>query len=198
MSTYFFDMLEGLHRWCVMGQGQAYPPQLIQVQSWLNEQLPSPPETEADWLQQWRTPVAAWWPIALPEDCKPDWRLLSRREPTLTVEALMYLDQHRPGVSAAILPVPASLPTSPEPWQSDRLTDASAPPASPPRWNMQDLATCVTREVSRRERVYPHLVHQKRLSPEEAERELSQMRAVQAYLLGKLQAGDLPQQQVLF
>jgi hypothetical protein len=63
---------------------------------------------------------------------------------------------------------------------------------------MQDLATCVTREVSRRERVYPHLVHQKRLTPEEADRELSQMRAVQAYVLDKLKAGDLPQQQVLF
>jgi hypothetical protein len=37
-----------------------------------------------------------------------------------------------------------------------------------------------------------------RLSPEEAELELSQMRAVQAYLLAKLQAGELPQQQVLF
>src|SRR5688572_19785779 len=104
MSTYFFDMLEGLHRWCVMGQGQTYLTQLTQVQSWLNEQLSSPPETEADWLQQWRTPVAAWWPRALPEDWETDWRLLSRREPTMTAEALMYLDKHRPGVAAAILP----------------------------------------------------------------------------------------------
>lgn len=198
MSTYFFDMLEGLHRWCVMGQGQAYPALLIEVQSWLNEQLPSPSETEADWLQQWRTPVAEWWPIALPEDWEPDWRLLSRREPTLTVEALMYLDQHRPGVSAALLPALPIRPLTPESWRSDRLAEAPTPPASPPRWNMQDLATCVTREVSRRERVYPHLVHQKRLTPEEADRELSQMRAVQAYLLDKLKAGDLPQQQVLF
>jgi hypothetical protein len=63
---------------------------------------------------------------------------------------------------------------------------------------MQDLVTCVTREVSRRERLYPHLVHQKRLSPEEAELELSQMRSVQAYLLARLQAGEVPQQQVLF
>jgi hypothetical protein len=63
---------------------------------------------------------------------------------------------------------------------------------------MQDLATCVTREVSRRERVYPHLVHQKRLSPEEAELELSQMRSVQMYLLDKLKTGELSQQQVLF
>jgi hypothetical protein len=63
---------------------------------------------------------------------------------------------------------------------------------------MQDLVTCVTREVSRRERLYPHLVHQKRLSPEEAEFELSQMRSVQAYLLARLQAGEVPQQQVLF
>ncbi len=82
MSTYFFDMLEGLHRWCVMGQGQAYSTQLTQAQSWLNEQLSSPLEAEADWLQQWRTPVASWWPMSLPEDWEPDWRLLSRREPT--------------------------------------------------------------------------------------------------------------------
>ena len=202
MSTYFFDMLEGLHRWCVMGQGQAYPTQLIQVQNWLNEQLPTPPETAADWLQQWRTPAAAWWPAPLPEDWEPDWRLLSRREPTLTAEALMFLDKHRPGVLAAILPPPpspsCSRPVAQAPSSSVRLADEPAPPASSPRWNMQDLVTCVRREVSRRERIYPHLVHQMRLSPEEAELELSQMRAVQAYLLAKLQAGELPQQQVLF
>ncbi len=55
----------------------------------------------------------------------------------------------------------------------------------------------VTREVAR-QRVYPHLVYQKGLSPETADLELSQMRSVQAYLLAKLQAGELPQQQVLF
>ncbi|ETW96836.1 MAG: hypothetical protein ETSY1_25025 [Candidatus Entotheonella factor] len=198
MSTYFFDMLEGLHRWCVMGQGQPYPAQLLQAQSWLSEQLPSPPETEADWLQMWRVPVVAWWPMSLPEGWEPDWRLLSRQEPTLTVEALMYLDQHRPEVSAAILPVSPSIPGEQEPSLSIMFDDESALPASPPRWNMQDLVTCVTREVARRERVYPHLVHQKRLSSEEAELELSQMRSVQAYLLAKLRAGELPQQQVLF
>ncbi len=189
MSTYFFDMLEGLHRWCVMGQGQVYPTQLIEAQSWLNGQLPSPPETEVDWQQQWRTPVAAWWPMPLPEDWEPDWRLLSRQESTLTVEALMYLDKHRPGVPAAMLPPPTlAVPFDDEPVL----------PASPPRWNMQDLVTCVTREVARRERVYPHLVYQKGLSPETAELELSQMRSIQAYLLDKLKAGDMPQQQVLF
>lgn len=197
MSAYFFDMLEGLHRWCVMGQGQEYPTQLIQAQSWLNEQLPSPPETEADWLQQWRTPVAEWWPMALPEDWEADWRLLSRQEATLTVEALMYLDTHRPGVPAAMLP-PHSPLVAQVPSQPVLCDDEPIPPASPPRWNIQDLVTCVTREVGRRERIYPHLVHQRRLSPEEAELELSQMRSVQAYLLAKLQAGDLPQQQVLF
>jgi hypothetical protein len=56
----------------------------------------------------------------------------------------------------------------------------------------------VIREVSRRERVYPHLVYQRRMTPEEAEKELSQMRAVKAYLLTKLQEGVIPEQQVLF
>jgi hypothetical protein len=198
MSTYFFDMLEGLHRWCVMGQGQTYPTQLTQAQSWLNEQLAAPPETAVDWLQQWRTPVAVWWPRALPEDWDADWRLLSRHEPTMTAEALMYLDKHRPGVPAAMLPPPPSPPVVPAPLMPISFTDEPVPPASPPRWNMQDLVTCVTREVSRRERLYPHLVHQRRLSADEAELELSQMRSVQAYLLARLQAGELPQQQVLF
>ncbi len=200
MSTYFFDMLEGLHRWCVMGQGQGYPTPLLQVQSWLDQQLPSPPETEADWLHLWRAPVATWWPVALPEAWKPDWRLLSRHESTLTVEALMYLEQYRPGSAAAILPPPAAPVQSVTPGVSQAVGMVDEPPSqvAPPRWNMQDLVTCVTREVSRRERIYPQLVHQKRLSSEAAEIELSQMRSVQAYLLAKLQAGDLPQQQVLF
>jgi hypothetical protein len=198
MSTHFFDMLEGLHRWCVMGQGQTYPTQLTQAQSWLNEHMTAPPETEVEWLQQWRTPVASWWPRALPEDWQADWRLLSRQEPTMTAEALTYLDQHRPGVTAAILPPPPSSSVVPALSLPLFGTDESAPAPSPPQWNMQDLVTCVTREVSRRERLYPHLVHQKRLSPEEAELVLSQMRSVQAYLLARLQAGEVPQQQVLF
>ena len=57
---------------------------------------------------------------------------------------------------------------------------------------------CVTREVARRERLYPQLIHQTKLSPTDADLELSQMRAVQAYLLTRLQAGEQPQQQVLF
>ncbi len=208
MSTYFFDMLEGLHRWCALGQSQTYPSQLLQVQSWLNEHLPSPPETEAGWLQQWRTPVADWWPMTLPTDWEPAWRLLSRQEATLTVEALMYLDSHRPGVPAAMLAIPsASVPAAAPSSPVSEMAALSAffedePSLSevdgPPRWNMQDLVTCATREVARRERLYPHLVHQGRLSPEEAELELSQMRALQAYLLAKLKEGDVPQQQVLF
>ncbi len=207
MSTYIFDMLEGLHRWCVMGQGQTYPSQLLQAQSWLNDHLPSPPETEAGWLQLWRLPVADWWPMALPVDWEPTWRLLSRQEATLTVEALMYLDSHRPGVPAAMLALPAvpAAPASSSPLpevasQTVWLDDDPMLPDMPdaPRWNMQDLVTCAAREVARRERVYPHLVHQRRLSPDEAELELSQMRSVRAYLLAKLKSGDMPQQQVLF
>jgi hypothetical protein len=72
------------------------------------------------------------------------------------------------------------------------------PPPEPPQWNLQDLVTCVIREVSRRERVYPHLVYQRRMTPEEAEKELSQMRAMKAYLLAKLQEGVIPEQQILF
>ena len=208
MSTYFFDMLEGLHRWCVMGQGQTYPSQLLQVQSWLNEHLPSSPETEADWLQQWRIPVADWWPMTLPANWAPEWRLLSRQEATLTVEALMYLDAHRPGVPAAMLAMPlpplsaapASLPMSEASSLRDWLDDEPILTGveTPARWNMQDLVMCVAREVARRERVYPQLIHQRRLSPDEAELELSQMRSLRAYLLAKLKAGDMPQQQVLF
>lgn len=208
MSAYFFDMLEGLHRWCVMGQGQTYPSQLLQVQSWLNEHLPSPPETEADWLEQWRTPVSDWWPMTLPADWESAWRLLSRQEATLTVEALMYLDAHRPGVPAAMLALPVAparstasslaMPEMPSlrDWLDDEPTLPDVEPSA--RWNMQDLVMCVAREVARRERVYPQLIHQRRLSPDEAEQELSQMRSLRAYLLAKLKAGDMPQQQVLF
>jgi hypothetical protein len=57
---------------------------------------------------------------------------------------------------------------------------------------------CIAREVRRREQAYPQLVQQQRLTSAQAERELSQMRAVLTYLLARLQAGTPPQQQVLF
>jgi hypothetical protein len=195
MTESFIDLLEGLHRWCVEGQGAILPAQLVQAQGWLAHQLPSPPATQDDWLALWRTPLEEWWPAPLPDGWGAQCRLLSRHESTLTAEALTVLEAYRPQAFAAALPnSPCSSPAS-----VMSATCAVEPPSSaPPQWNLQDLVTCVIREVSRRERVYPHLVSQHRMAPEEAEKELSQMRAVKTCLLAKLQEGVIPEQQVLF
>jgi len=105
------------------------------------------------------------------------------------------LEAYRPKAFAAALPNP---PCSPPVPAMPATCAVEPPPPAAPQWNLQDLVTCVIREVSRRERVYPHLVYQHRMTPAEAEKELSQMRAVKAYLLSKLQEGVIPEQQVLF
>jgi hypothetical protein len=195
MTESFIDLLEGLHRWCGDGQEANLTAQLVQAQRWLAKQLPSPPVTQDDWLTLWRTPLEEWWPVPLPDGWGSHCRLLSRHESTLTAEALTVLETYRPEAFAAALPEPpGAAPAS----VLLPLCPVAPPPPAPPQWNLQDLVTCVIREVSRRERVYTHLVHQHRMTPEEAERELSQMRAVKAYLLAKLQEGVIPEQQVLF
>jgi hypothetical protein len=195
MMESFIDLLEGLHRWCVDGQGATLPAQLAQAQHWLAKQLQSPPATQDDWLALWRTPLGEWWPAPLPAGWGSHCRLLSRHESTLTAEALTILEVYRPKAFAAALPNP---PGSPPASVIPARCAVEPPPPEPPQWNLQDLVTCVIREVSRRERVYPHLVYQRRMTPEEAEKELSQMRAIKAYLLAKLQEGVIPEQQILF
>jgi len=195
MTESFVDLLEGLHRWCVDGQGVTLPAQLVQAQRWLTKQLPSPPATQDDWLALWRTPLGEWWPAPLPDGWGTQGRLLSRHESTLTVEALTLLEAYRPKAVVAALPNP---PCSPPASVIPARCAVEPPPPEPPQWNLQDLVTCVIREVSRRERIYPHLVYQRRMTREAAEKELSQMRAVKAYLLAKLQEGVIPEQQILF
>ena len=195
MTESFIDLLEGLHRWCVEGQGATLPDQLAQAQHWLAKQLPSPPTTQDDWLALWRTPLGEWWPMPLPDGWGAQYRLLSRHESTLTAEALTLLEAYRPKALATVLPTPTCPPPAPE---RPAMCTVEPSEPEPPQWNLQDLVTCVIREVARRERVYPHLVYQHRMTPEEVEKELSQMRAVKAYLLAKLQEGVIPEQQVLF
>lgn len=194
METQVLDLVEGLHRWCVADQGPALPTLLTRAQAWLAQQLQPVPATEADWLALWRMPLHVWWPTTLPAGWERDWRLLSRQEATLTAEALSYLETHRSGVMATVLPsTPGSAPVLPT-----ALKTREASSKVPSRWSLDDLVTCVIREVRRREHTYPQLIQQQRLTPEQAELELSQMRAVQAYLLARLQEGAPPQQQVLF
>lgn len=194
METQFLDLVEGLHRWCVAGQGTTLPGLLAQAQAWLAPQLQPTPASAADWLTLWRTPLEEWWPCPLPAAWEAPWRLLSRREATLTAEALIYLETHRPEAVAA------GQPSTPHgaPLPSAAPETRVASPNISPRWGLDDLVMCVTREVRRREQAYPQLVQQQRLTPEQAERELSQMRAVLTYLLTRLRQGTPPQQQVLF
>ena len=194
MTDFFLDLLDGLHRWCVAGQSEALPERLIQAQAQLAAQLSEPPTTLEGWRTLWQSPLGEWWPPPLPTNWPSTAHLLSRREATLTVDALMMLEEQRPGAIASALPS-APVSTQSGPSLTSPTIEAVATPAE---WNLQDLVTCVIREVQRRERVYPQLVHQKRLEPEQAQAELSQMRAVKSYLLSKLQEGLTPQQQVLF
>ena len=194
METQFLDLVEGLHRWCVAGQDAILPGLLSQAQVWLAPQLQPTPASNTDWLALWRSPLQDWWPMPLPAAWEASWRLLSRREATLTAEALTYLDAHRPGATAVGRPAAPHV----APLSSGASTPPEATPAGLPRWSLDDLVMCVTREVRRREQAYPHLVQQQRLTSAQAEQELSQMRAVLAYLLTRLREGTLPQQQVLF
>lgn len=47
---------------------------------------------------------------------------------------------------------------------------------------IQDQIDCIKREIAMRERTYPTLVERRRLSQEQANRELTRMRAVQCTL----------------
>jgi hypothetical protein len=193
MEIQFLDVVEDLHRWCAAGQSHTQPDLLTQTKTWLLPQLQPPPTRDAEWLTLWQTPLAQWWPMALPAGWEAHWSLLSRREATLTAEALTYLETYRPGIVAALLTTPQPLPLPAVPPPSHPSTSGTSL-----RWTLDDLVMCVNREVQRRDQVYPHLVQQHRLTSEQAEQELSQMRAVLTYLLDQLREGTRPQQQVLF
>ena len=202
MMELFLDLLEGLHRWCVVGQGEDLPVQLVQARSHLAAKLQICPTSETEWISLWQAPLGTWWPTSLPESWSGLNCLLSRRESTLTVEALLLLEEHRPGIVMLVLreEVVHQLPSVGNAGSEGKTGrgGVKGPIATTPQWNLQDLVMCVVREVSRRERSYPHLIHQYRLTEAQAQQELSQMRAVQSYLLSKLREGITPEQQVLF
>jgi len=151
-----------LPRWCITGQGATLPGLLTQAQAWLVPQLQPTPANAADWLELWRTPLATWWPLTLPAAWEGHWRLLSRREATLTAEALAYLETHRPGAIAV------DKPAAPDPLPLPIAVPETHPtaPDMMPRWSLNDLVMCVTRELRRREQAYPQLVQKQRLTSE--------------------------------
>jgi hypothetical protein len=69
------------------------------------------PRDETGWHQLGARAVD--WLTPLPTGWVPYWQNLSPRERTLTVEALDYLDDHRPSaVAAALLTSPTAAPES--------------------------------------------------------------------------------------
>jgi hypothetical protein len=152
--TDFLDLLEAFHHWCVNGDRT----RLERCQAWL-ETVGAFPRDETGWHQlgtgtvDWLTPLPTGW--------EPHWRMLSPRERTLTVDALEYLDTHRPGaVAAALPPSPTAAP------ESTALGDV------PVHWSLNDVMDCVSREVQRRESQYPIQMQQGLLSAKQALQEL--------------------------
>ena len=63
--------------------------------------------------------------------------------------------------------------------------------ASPNRWSWAQLVACAERELRYRRRVYPRLIDSGKLSVAMAEREISQMEAIQSHL-AKLAGAECP------
>lgn len=115
--TALLDLLEAYHQWCVTGDGS----RLESCQEWLML-ITTVPTDEMGWhllgtgAMDWFTPFPSGW--------EPHWRILSARHMSLTVEALEYLETHRPGAIAAAINPPPPAPPSPPP-----LPKPSPPPA---------------------------------------------------------------------
>jgi len=178
--TDFLDLLEAFHHWCVSGDRA----RLEHGQAWL-ETVVAMPRDETGWHQlgiravDWLTPLPTGW--------EPHWRILSPRERTLTVDALDYLDTHRPGAVAAALPTsPTAAP------ESTSLGDV------PVHWSLSDVIACIRREVQWREAQYPIQVQQGRLSTEQALQELGQMKAALSILTSMRERGQDARQGTLF
>ena len=106
-------------------------------------------------------------------------RILSPRERTLTVEALEYLDAHRPGTVASALPPSPTTVSRPTP-----LWDVSV------HWSLSDVIDCIRREAHRCEAQYPILMPQGLLSAKQAQQELGQMKAALSLLTSMRERGQ--------
>lgn len=178
--TDFLDLVEAYHHWCVTGDCT----RLEHCQEWLASAV-EPPRDETGWQQLGTHAVD--WLVPLPMDWEPHWRLLSPRERTLTVEALDYLEAHRPGAVGAALPL--SPPLAPEPAALFEV---------PVHWSLGDVIDCVSREVEQRKTQYPAQVEQGQLPLEQAQQELGQMTAALSILTAMSEQGQDARQGILF
>lgn len=198
----FLDLLEAFHHWCVTGDGS----RLEGCQVWLAALIPVP-SNEMGWHRLGTDALD--WLIPFPSGWEPHWRILSPRQMSLTVEALEYLEAHRPGAIAAAIAPPPQAPMPP-PQASASPAPVPTPPPPPPSpspsilsdipvaWSLTDVINCVSREVQKRETTYPNLVRQGRLSPERARQELGQMKAALHILVEMRDQGRDVRQRTLF
>ncbi len=163
------------------------------------------------------------WLVPFPSGWEPQWRMLLLRQMSLTVEALEYLEAHRPGaIAAAITPPPQTqAPPSLAPVLSPPVPLSSSKPPAPPspapeplpatfkpppsilsavpvHWGLTDVINCVSREVQKREATYPSLVSQGRLSIDRAKQEIGQMKAALHILIEMRDKGQDARQRNLF
>ena len=179
--TDFLNLLEAYHHWCVNG-GRT---RLESCRAWLAHLTPVPTD-DVGWhrlgtdAMEWLSPLSVGW--------ESNWRVLSPREMTLTVEALEYLEARRPGAIAAALPQVDTAPKSSPPLLADVHQN----------WGLTDVLACVEREVARRQADYPRRVQQGRLSVDQARQELGQMQAAASILRSMQAKGQDARQQTLF
>ena len=198
--TAFLDLLEAYHHWCVSGDCS----RLESCKGWLTTLTPAPSD-EMGWHRlgteaiDWLTPFPAEW--------QPHWRMLSPRQMSLTVEALEYLEAHRPGAIAAAIDRPSQtlrpspqqpVPLSPTPTSQGRVPSPPVLSGVSTHWSLSDVISCVNREVQKREAAYPQLVQQGRLSQDRARQELGQMQAALEILMAMRDKGQDARQQALF
>ena len=104
MKDAWLDFLTQLHIWCVRDAALPVPSALEEALAQLNATAAYRAPTFDDAFSQWRQPLGHWWEGELPPQWAPTWRVLSRQMWTLTAEAMLYLEQCRPGTVAAALP----------------------------------------------------------------------------------------------
>lgn len=203
--TAFLDLLEAYHHWCVRGDRS----RLEGCEAWLTTLTPVP-DDEMGWHRLGTGAMD--WLVPFPSDWEPHWRMLSPRQMSLTVEALEYLEGHRPGAIAATPQAPVPPPQTPappsQPFVPPYQASAPSPPAPKPRssilgdapvaWSLTDVINCVSREVQKREATYPKLVSQGRLSLERARQEVGQMKAALEILMEMRDQGQDARQRNLF